>query len=67
LRALKRFLLVGASLLVLFWFHENLIYRVYLIRVLVETAVRVKGRDSSGRSRRYVRMRGLPHSDEPGE
>jgi len=31
----------------------------------VETAVRVKGRDPSGRPGRYVRMRGLPHSDGP--
>ena len=31
------------------------------------TAVRVRGRDPSGRSRRYVRMWGLPHSDEPDE
>ena len=49
--------------MVLFWFHENL--RVYLVRVLVYTAVRVRGRGPSGCSRRYVRMRGLLHSDEP--
>ncbi len=28
------------------------------MRVLVETAVRVKGRDPSGRSGRYTKMRG---------
>ena len=31
----------------------------------METAVRVRGGDPSGRPRRYVRMRGLPHSDGP--
>jgi len=35
------------------------------MRVLVETAVRVKGRDPSGRSGRYTKMQGLPYSDEP--
>ena len=33
----------------------------------METAVRVKGRDPSGRPGRYVRMRGLPHSDDLDE